>query len=118
MTTDTDKIEELANWLGSLGCWQGSNKSYAVHKEYAALLRSLSAELTELRQKVSKMEDEWYLPEHMYSVEERTIKPLRQAKESFEWMLKNGFYPKYPNSGIYDRNPIPPYLKSRLEWKK
>jgi len=93
MTTDTDKIEELAKWLGSLRCWQGSNKSYAVHKEYAAFLRSLSAKLTE----------------------------LRQAKESLDWLLEYAPFTMrdaISSACANSKRLPPPYLKSRLEGKK
>ena len=86
MTSDTDRIEELARAIMLPPESFFANKAW--RNEQAAFLRSLSAELTE----------------------------LRQAKESLDWILSHGtLFESWIN---YYTQDVPPYLKSRLEGKK
>ena len=114
--TDLEKAEELARWIESLDSWTLSSESHATHRERANLIRSLISEVKELRQKVSKMEDEWYSPAHMDAVEERTIKPLQQAKEALDYLIINEWEAirTILVCTTADSEP-PPYLKSILE---
>ena len=91
MTPDTDRIEELARYHANKIVKRMvtlSGEELVWHEEQAAFLRSLSAELAE----------------------------LRQAKESLDWCIDNGYCPW--GSDIDGQRGMPPYLKSRLEGKK
>jgi hypothetical protein len=86
--TETDIIEELAKRFDVSA---DVNDAEAIEdRQKAVFLRSLSTTIKDLREKISKMEDEWYSPEHMDKVEERTIKPLREKAgdaEYYKWRL-------------------------------
>ena len=90
MTTDADRIEELAKLLDAIALHikkTNGNYHYQLPKaiiEYPNILRSLSAELAE----------------------------LRQAKESLDWWIG-----EYLSGRNFNWNLMPPYLKSRLEGK-
>ena len=60
MTTDTDRIEELAKWHDEMAYHNFISGGVAVgiHHERAIFLRSLSAKLTELRQAKAHIETE------------------------------------------------------------
>ena len=59
MTTDTDRVEELAKWHDR----EAVVANIDWHYEQAAMLRSLSADLTELRQ--AKESLDWWIAEYL-----------------------------------------------------
>src|SRR3990167_4554970 len=93
MTTDTDKIEELARWF--------DDAIYLVgNKDKAEFLRSLSVELTEWKIRCAELEQN---ADHIKSSDEAEdlkraladcsaeLAELRQAKESLDWIIKWGY---------------------------
>ncbi|HKZ40105.1 MAG TPA: hypothetical protein VJ044_04035 [Candidatus Hodarchaeales archaeon] len=118
MTTDTDKIEELARWF--------DDAVYLVgNKDKAEFLRSLSIELTEWKIRCAELEQN---AEHIQSSDEAEdlkraladcsaeLTELRQVKESLDWLVQN--FPITAMTVIACAQGCPPYLKSRLEEKK
>ena len=86
MTTDTDRIEELAKEFDGLStAYLGYTDTAKRFAAKAVLLRSLSVEIAE----------------------------LRQAKESLDYLIRR--FPMAAKMVIADTQDCPSYLKSRLE---
>ena len=94
MTTDTNKIEELAKWHSAYtGMSPRGSAIVKWHDDQAALLRSLSVELTEWKIRCAELEQN---AEHIQSSDEAEdlkraltdcsdeLTELRQAKESLK----------------------------------
>jgi len=117
MTTDTDRVEELAKWHDR----EAVVANIDWHYEQAAMLRSLSAELTEWKTRCAELEQN---AAHIQSSDEAEdlklvladcsteLTELRQAKESLDWWIA-----EYLSGRNFNWNLMPPYLKSRLEAK-
>jgi len=117
MTTDTDKIEELAKWHKDHANCESTNAQYRWHLEQVDYLRSLSAELTELRQANINLRAQRDAATERWAATEGEVIELRQAKESLDWLFdREGVSIQHIISQWYERD-IPPYLKSRLEAK-
>ena len=119
MTTDTDKIEELARWF--------DDAVYLVgNKDKAEFLRSLSIELTEWKIRCAELEQN---AAHIQSSDEAEdlkraltdcsseLTELRQAKESLDWIWLHLEH-TIATLASHRRATVPPDLKSRLEGKK
>ena len=121
MTTDADRIEELATRLmdtsESVGGWP-------IMETAAEALRSLSIELTEWKIRCAELEQN---AEYIKSSDEAEdlkraltdcsveLTELRQAKESLDWLIE------HKGTHLWNRYMLdnyPPYLKYRLKEKE